>query len=341
MALSDEGLDRGRAALRKKLMDLLLSGDLQELVPEFHPDEGYSYCSSLREIGISECDGLEDVLRELVREGILKAEPHDNIAVCGRCGSHRLIIRPVCPYCGSINFHKTTVIEHLACGYSGPETDFKTPSGEMICPKCGKKLRAIGVDYLRTADVYLCSDCGEFFSIPELKFVCTECGKENSVKDLRITRVYRYKVIPEKIMSLEEASFLSELADRMLELGVLVEGPGAKVKGVSGIEQGFTFVVRSPDEPIPLAVIDVIPPGKQLREGDLLKFFAKAFDANAKYWILALPTELDERLRDVARRYGIMLVESSGHEDLIERLIRLLRELLVREKPLEKDHGTP
>ncbi len=341
MAVKDEGLDRGKVALKRRLMDLILSGNLQEIVPVFDPDEGFTYCPVLEEMGIRDCEGLEDVLRELTREGILRAELHDNIAVCGRCGSHRLIIRPVCPYCGSINFNRTTVIEHLACGYSGPETDFKTPSGEMICPKCGKKLRAIGVDYLRTADVYLCSDCGEFFSLPELKFVCADCGKENSVKDLRIERVYRYRVVLERIRSLEEASFLNELASRMLELGMTVEGPGAKVKGVSGIEQGFTFVIRSPREPIPLAVIDIVPPGKQLREEDLLRFFAKAFDANAKYWILALPTKLDERLRDVAQRYGITLVESSGREEMVERLIRMLRELVAGERLLEKDHGTP
>ena len=341
MELNGEGVDRGSAALKRRLMDLILSGDLQELTPVFDPDEGFTYCPPLRELGITDCEGLAEVLRELAREGILRAELHDNIAVCGRCGSHRLVIRPVCPYCGSVNFRRTTVIEHLTCGYSGPETDFRTPSGEMVCPKCGKKLRAIGVDYLRTADVYLCSDCGEFFSLPELKFVCADCGNENSAKDLRIVRVYRYRVVPERLKSLEEASLLDELARRIRELGLLVEGPGAKVRGVSGIEQGFTFVIKSPDEPIPLAVIDVVPAGRQLKEEDLLRFFAKAFDANARYWILALPTKLDEKLRSVAGRYGIALVESSGEEDLVRGLIRMLRDLAYKARLLEEDHSYP
>ena len=338
MGLSGEGVDLG--ALRRRLMDLVLSGDLREVAPVFDPAEGFTYCPPLRELGISDCEGLEEVLRELAREGVLKAELHDSIAVCGRCSSHRLVIRPVCPYCGSVNFRRTTVIEHLACGYSGPETDFRTPSGEMVCPKCGKKLRAIGVDYLRTADVYLCSDCGEFFSIPELKFVCVDCGRENSPKDLRIVRVYSYRVVPERIRYLEETSLLNELVIKIRELGLLVEGPGARVRGVSGIEQGFTFVIKSPGEPIPLAVIDVVPAGRQLKEEDLLRFFAKAFDANAKYWILALPGKLDERLRDVAGRYGITLVESSG-QDLVGRLIRMLRELASKERLLEEDHTYP
>ncbi len=341
MELSGVGSDRGGVALKRRLMDLILSGDLREITPVFDPDEGFTYCPPLRELGILDCEGLEEVLRGLTREGILRAELHDNIAVCGRCGSHRLVIRPVCPYCGSVNFRRTTVIEHLACGYSGPETDFKTPSGEMVCPKCGKRLRAIGVDYLRTADVYLCSDCGEFFSLPELKFVCADCGKENSAKDLRIVRVYSYRVVPERVRSLEEVSLLNELASRIRELGLLVEGPGARVRGVSGIEQGFTFVIKSPDEPIPLAVIDIVPTGRQLKEEDLLRFFAKAFDANARYWILAVPTGLDDRLRDVARRYGITLIESSGQGDLVEGVVRALRGMTSREKLLEEDHGYP
>lgn len=235
------GSKRAREPLRRQLIDLVLWGIVEDITPTLDPDVGYTYCPALRERGISECEGLEEVLKELAREGILKAEPFDKMAVCGRCGSHKLIIRPVCPYCGSIRFEKVVIIEHLPCGYSGPETDFLTPTGDLVCPKCGKRLKAIGVDYLKTADLYHCLDCGEFFSLPEMRFICMNCGKNNTSKDLRFLEVYRYRVVPEKVRSIKGMAILKEAASKIAgEVSAngsfIFSGPGAIVKGVSGID---------------------------------------------------------------------------------------------------------
>ena len=39
----------------------------------------------------------------------------------------------------------------------------------LICPKCHKKLRHIGVDYDRPAVVYTCNDCENSFTSPITK----------------------------------------------------------------------------------------------------------------------------------------------------------------------------
>lgn len=322
-------------------MDLILRGDIEDVTPIFDPDAGYTYCPALRDRGIYDCEGLEDALRELAREGILKAELYDKMAVCSRCGSHRLIVKPICPYCGSIRFERITVLEHLPCGYSGPERDFMTPAGDLVCPKCGKKLKAIGVDYIRTAGIFHCLDCGELFSLPGLRFVCANCGKDSAFNDLRFLEVYRYRVVPEKVRSIKGMAILEEAATKIAressaDDSIIFSGPGATVKGVSGMNQEFTYTLRRPDTPIPLAVIDVVLPGSEFGKDNLLKFFAKAFDANAKEWILVVPREIEEKLREAASRYGIKLVVIDDPEEIPEKIMTLIRDSADGERVLRR-----
>lgn len=280
---------------------------------------------------------MEEALEDLVKEGILRAEPYVKLAVCGRCGSHKLIVRSVCPYCGSVKFERTSVIKHSLCGYSGLERDFLTPSGDLVCPKCGKRLKAIGVDYLRTSGLYHCKDCGREFSIPEMRYVCVDCGYENSSRDLKFIDVFRYSVVSEKIQELKESSrligVLNRVNEEISELEDLVlEGPEAVVKGVSGMDQRFTFVLRRKGAQTPLAVIDVVPPGREVKKEDLIRFFAKAFDANPKMWILVVPRGLDDEFKEVVERhYRIRVIEIGDLGELPEKILEIIREILRKE----------
>lgn len=89
-------------------------------------------------------------------------------------------------------------------------------------------------------------------------------------------------------------------------------------------------MLRNPDTPIPLAVIDVILPGSEFGKHDLLRFFAKAFDANAKESVLVVPRGIEEELRELASRYGIRLVVIDDPKEIPEKIIALIRDLRER-----------
>lgn len=137
------------------LIDAIRTGKVREIIPSIDYDRGVDYCSSIRNI-IEDCSYVEEYLETLVELGVLRKDLAEEIPVCSNCGSHRLLIRLTCPSCASTLLSKENFIEHLTCGYSGPEKEFRGKSGEMRCPECGRGLRALGVDYRRISNAYQC-----------------------------------------------------------------------------------------------------------------------------------------------------------------------------------------
>ncbi len=156
-----------------RLLNLMLTGTLSEIKPKYNPVTGYEYCSELSREGILSCREALALIEKLVEMGVLRKELHDTVASCRNCGSEVFIVRATCPYCGSLNFSKGVVIEHLVCGYIGLEEDFhREGSGKKICPKCRKELKQQGIDFLKAAKIYKCNSCGDFFSAPSLIYRC-------------------------------------------------------------------------------------------------------------------------------------------------------------------------
>ncbi|MGD2066182.1 MAG: recombinase zinc beta ribbon domain-containing protein, partial [Candidatus Bathyarchaeota archaeon] len=77
--------------------------------------------------------------------------------------------------------------------------------GVLVCPKCGKKLKVIGVDYRKIENWYRCSN-KHVFGQPNFKFECSKCGGRFSLEDTRIEMLHKYN--------------LTDSGRQMLKLGV-------------------------------------------------------------------------------------------------------------------------
>ena len=116
--------------------------------------------------------------------GFLQLKEHDPVATCPKCDSHKIAVRLGCRGCGSINVRRVKILEHILCGYMGPEDAFRK-AGSMRCPKCG---RAVDADPERTLNgdsrsgvrvigsIFRCRDCRREFDKPEVRFECLECS---------------------------------------------------------------------------------------------------------------------------------------------------------------------
>ena len=295
-----------------RIIDLIISGALDEIRPIFDPLRGYNYCL------MGECEGVEEALEYSHEIGYLKKELHDRVASCPNCGSEVFLLRAKCPYCNSINFSKGIVIEHLSCGYSGPEEEFLSPDGKRICPKCGRELRALGVDYIRVADIYICASCKEVFSVPLYSYKCLKCGYEGSAMELIPKEIYRYLVVKEALDKDPMSRKIFEVIGKLSDIGYRVEGPRAKVKGKSGAEYYFTIAVWGGSDEL-IAVFDFV---RDIDDEKLLSFFAKSLDVMAREKILVTQVR-DSLLEAKASRLGIRVLEL-GEEDLIGRIGELL-----------------
>lgn len=102
---------------------------------------------------------------------------------CPHCTHSHLIYLETCPTCGSNLLDYEPVIHHFPCANISPEQTYMV-GGQLICPKCHKQLRHIGIDYDRPASVYKCQNCGKTVLQPDTKAMCTNCGTMSDVSEL-------------------------------------------------------------------------------------------------------------------------------------------------------------
>jgi KaiC/GvpD/RAD55 family RecA-like ATPase len=87
-------------------------------------------------------------LKALEQTGKLEAAPTFSSITCPYCNKSTLNMYLQCPTCQSQLLEKTEALEHFNCGHINARTNFEH-NGKLMCPKCNKELKQIGVDYKR------------------------------------------------------------------------------------------------------------------------------------------------------------------------------------------------
>lgn len=97
---------------------------------------------------------------------------------CPKCNSTHIVSGYWCSTCNSSNFARGSVLEHNKCGYTDFDSAFAQPGHEnkLVCPKCNKELKLIGVDYFRMDAAFKCRQCKNVFASPKQKYSCVQCG---------------------------------------------------------------------------------------------------------------------------------------------------------------------
>lgn len=122
--------------------------------------------------------------------------------LCTHCGSARLNAFEACGKCGSANLRIEHIVHHYSCGAQAPESAFL--HGELlICPKCRKELRHIGVDYDRPGSVFVCVACGESTADPSVQFVCLDCTKLTPSDSVETLDWFNYRITTDGISALK------------------------------------------------------------------------------------------------------------------------------------------
>jgi len=134
---------------------------------------------------------LYNTLEFLEENGSIEGEFFEKVHFCNRCHCSFLNFLEVCPNCGSADLLEENLIHHFPCAYVGPESDFMK-NGQLVCPKCNKKLRGLGVDYDKPAVIHKCNHCGFVTQEPDVKTVCFNCEKESAPEDLIVQTIKIY-----------------------------------------------------------------------------------------------------------------------------------------------------
>jgi len=148
---------------------------------------------------------LASTLRNLAEIDIVEEEPSRSVIACPDCGSLATTLYLECPECETTQMKKEEALEHFDCGNIDFRSKFDKGEGVLVCPKCGKKLKVIGVDYRKIENWYRCSN-KHFFGQPNFKFTCSECSGRFSLEETMVGMLHHYK--------------LTDSGRQMLKLGV-------------------------------------------------------------------------------------------------------------------------
>lgn len=164
------------------------------LKPVFNPKGIINYTYPVVSIFLSKEDKvLLNIVNFLENEGFISGTLIDKIHLCPNCYSSLINFREICPKCGSIDIYFEDIIHHFRCGYVGKETDFKQGIS-LVCPKCGKTLNSLGVDYDKPSIIYECNSCKAIFQEANVDAVCFNCGFKTEADNLILQNIKEYEL---------------------------------------------------------------------------------------------------------------------------------------------------
>jgi transcription elongation factor Elf1 len=300
------------------VLSKFLSGEFERLDPIFDPKYGYSY--PIIEAIVDDHGAADDFLNHLHEIGILRREVFDKIISCPKCSSGNVSIRYCCPYCTSFNVKKSSLVEHIQCGYIDIEDRFRQ-NDKLICPRCHNELSKPDVNYRKAGVWCACNECGKNFDIPVPSHFCRECRNIFTFEDAAYRDVYSY-YLNQEVMKEAGIGYIlvAPIREFLQSRGFAVESPGF-LKGKSGASHMFDVTASKGDITRHVVVIDLATsPEDVVSEQSTIAMFAKVYDvAPDKACLIAIP-RMSDNGRKLADLYKIELIEAKNQKEAISAL---------------------
>jgi predicted RNA-binding Zn-ribbon protein involved in translation (DUF1610 family) len=304
-------LERKEAYIEPKTRDLLRrlldGGDNEEIKPTYSSSMGFVYQINQGKI-IEKTDPFSrDCLEDLARLDILKRKFFDSISSCPNCESIFITFHNRCPRCKSHNVEKTSLTEHIPCGY----IDQKDKYIDDRCPKCGEILlegqaRSMG-------RWYVCKECSERFENPEFDLICRNCDKHFTIKEAHVLEIPKFslnlarkKEIRQNVASLESIKAL------LTELGFSIEIPGLSVGLKSGMQHHFSLVAKKQDRGQEIVVaLDHTVSETEVQASPLILYIYKTSEIKVDIPIFVAVPKLSDVTTKIAQGHNILIIEGS------------------------------
>ncbi|MEM0445044.1 MAG: hypothetical protein QXY54_03645 [Nitrososphaerota archaeon] len=251
----------------------------QDLVPTIVPGSGVYYVVA----------GFHIPAERLLRgsqKGFFEVKRHLSFPSCGTCRSTSLILEILCPSCKTSDLTRIDLVVHYECGYMGSVEEFSTKSYGVVerCPKCGKTLKRVGIDYGRPGVGFRCQNCREIFQYPLVNVRCD--GNHQTTLDK--VNLERYPVLSLSRESWRVSRFVDMLQiienelRKSLDLDVSIL---EMVRGRSGVPHLIHMLIRTSDKDVAVMVLD-----EQTEITEAMNVVSKNIDLGIHFIVL-----MDER----------------------------------------------
>jgi predicted RNA-binding Zn-ribbon protein involved in translation (DUF1610 family) len=321
-------LERREAYIEPQTRDLLrrLLQEEKEIVPIYMPGQGFVYYTNDPSSGNGKTQLSREFLENLAQLGILEKKFHDSVSVCPECDSTTITMHNRCPKCKSHNVEKTSLTEHISCGFIDQRDKYK----QDICPKCGEKL--VEGQYKNMGRWYQCQACNERFDYPELDVICRKCNADFSTKEAHVIevpkfslKVERKKEIRQNVASLENVRIL------LSNLGFTVQIPGIAIGQKSGMQHHFSLIGKKQiDENEITIALDHAVSETEVTTSPLILYIYKTSEIQVDIPIFIAMPKLNDTAKKIAQGHNILLIEGSTEEqEIIETIKTKIQERLT------------
>jgi hypothetical protein len=290
------------------LYDALRRGELVEFRPKIRQGMGIVY----------ELFGIEvpeERARAYHERGLLDVAGEVSFPSCAICGTVCLHVVLKCPECNSRNIEKRELMIHYDCGYTGGFEEFQTSSpGIYRCPKCGKEIKRIGIDYGRPGLGFMCADCKAVFQVPLVEIEC-EKGHANRIQQLELKKYPVYRLSEEAKSFSEVFSAVEIIVQRLEGLGLDV-AMFAQIKGSSGVTYNVPIYVRGD----PSLVIEIAPE-KIADDTYPILMMLKAADIPNSITMIVLPSSFRPELEKIFNPEKIRIIKVDDIPSSVDKIV--------------------
>ena len=321
--LKKEENKKNQKSSAQKLLDRIRRDNITEIEPVYNPENGCTNCYPIVESFVDSNVKIEPLLEEISETGVLEKKLFDKMVLCPKCNSQNTTTRYNCPYCNSFNIEKSSLIEHIKCGYMDVEQKFGKGKN-LVCPKCGGKLNKADFDYKKAGVWCKCNNCEKNFDIPTPSHFCRKCGSISTFEEINLKNVFSYRVNETTHNESSNSSFVNISIKKFLtKEGWKVESP-ASVNGKSGTSHSFDMVAIKGHKSKETMVIDIATSKEMVAEQPVITLFAKIFDVSPKKSLLITMPKLNNNGKKLAELYKIQIIEAKDQTQVIKKLKEIL-----------------
>jgi len=293
------------------LRNLLKDENRTEITPTYDPAYGFIYETVETVFGEDAShEKAIELLERLAQLDVLKKSLFDAVSACPSCQSTILTLHYRCPKCKGRHVSKTSLTEHIPCGYIDERGKFT----KNVCPKCGEKLATN--QYRDMGRWYVCKECGEKFEHPQVDLKCRKCLANFTIEKATVNEisqfslnVQREKEIRQNVASLESINKL------LTDLNFSIQMPGSATGEKSGIEHHFSLLAKKEiADQEKIIAVDHAVDEKQVQASPLILYIYKISEVRVDLPIFVAIPKLSETAKKIAQGHNILFIEGTPEE---------------------------